>query len=53
MYVIINFILGLMLVPFLMRNTSKLEKMTFVLFCATFSPILGVPMYWLFKRVIS
>lgn len=53
MYVVVNLILGLLLAPFFTKGLSRLDKMTFVLTCACFSPLLGVPFFKLFKWVMN
>lgn len=53
MFVVVNLILGLILVPFLLKGSSRLDKTTFVLFCACFSPFIGIPMYYLFKWIMN
>jgi len=37
MYVVVNLILGLLLVPFFTKGSNGLDKMTFVLTCLFFS----------------
>lgn len=53
MYVVVNLILGLLLVPFFTKGSNGLDKMTFVLTCACFSPFLGIPMFKIFKWVMN
>ena len=53
MWAIVNLILGLMLVPFLSKETSRLYKAFFVLLCASLSPFCGIPTYLLYRWIFD